>query len=83
MPSTRSTQPYDQSCSPPRTLALSGPERTLLLALLWGEPLMQAARRLGLSPGEARKMLSHVQRRAGVASQQALIARAVAHCWAG
>lgn len=83
MPSTCSVQPYDQSYSPPRSFTLSGPERTLLLALLWGEPLTQAARRLGLSPGEARGVLSRVQRRAGVASRRALIARAVAHCWAG
>jgi len=62
---------------------LSAPERGLLRALVWGEPLLKTAQRLGLSPGEARQMLFRLQQRAGVASRQALIARAVAHCWAG
>jgi len=88
MLSTHGTQSYEHSHAPPhdappRSFPLSGQERGLLLALLWGEPLSQAARRLGLSPGEARQVLSHVQQRAGVASRQALIARAVAHRWAG
>jgi hypothetical protein len=66
-----------------RSLPLSAPERGLLLALIWGEPLFQAAQRLELSPDEARQVLSRLQQRAGVASRQALIARAVAHRWAG
>lgn len=81
--SAHAAQIYEQFYAPSRSLPLSGQERGLLLALLWGEPLSQAARRLGLSPGEARQMLSHVQQRAGVASRRALIARAVAHRWAG
>ena len=67
----------------PRDLPLSAPERRLLRALVWGEPLAQAAQRMELSPGEARQMLSRLQKRAGVASFRALIARAVAHRWAG
>lgn len=63
-------------------LPLSALERGLLLALVWGEPLLQAAQRLELSPGEARQMLSRLQQRAGVGSRQALIARAVAYRWA-
>ncbi len=66
-----------------RSFPLSAPERGLLRALVWGEPLLKTAQRLGLSPGEARQMLFRLQQRAGVASRQALIARAVAHCWAG
>lgn len=73
------TKSYPQSR---RSLPLSAPERRLLLAVVWGEPLLQAAQRLGLSPGEARQMLSRLQQRAGVASRQALIARTVAHRWA-
>lgn len=57
------------------------PERRLLLALAWGEPLSQAAMRLELSSQEAGQMLSRLQQRAGVASRRALIARAVAHRW--
>ncbi len=64
-----------------RPLALSMPERRLLLALAWGEPLSQAAMRLELSSQEAGQMLSRLQQRAGVASRRALIARAVAHRW--
>ena len=64
-----------------RSLPLSAPERGLLLALIWGEPLLQAAQRLELSPVEAHRMLTRLQQRAGVASRQALIARAVAHRW--
>lgn len=74
------TQPFETKSL--RSLPLSAPERGLLLALIWGEPLLQAAQRMGLSPGEARQMLSRLQQRAGVASRQALIARAVAHRWA-
>jgi len=66
-----------------RSFRLSALERGLLLAVMWGEPLLQAAQRLELSPGEARQMLSRLQQRAGVSSRQALIARAVAHRWAG
>ncbi len=66
-----------------RFLPLSAPERLLLRALVWGEPLLQAAQRMELSPGEAQQMLSRLQQRAGVASCRALIARAVAHRWAG
>ena len=66
-----------------RSLPLSAPERGLLLALIWGEPLLQAAQRLELSPVEARRMLTRLQQRAGVASRQALIARAIAHRWTG
>ncbi len=66
-----------------RSLPLSALERGLLRALIWGEPLLQAAQRLGMSPGEARQVLSRLEQRAGVASRQALIARAVAHRWAG
>ncbi len=66
-----------------RPLPLSVPERGLLRALVWGEPLLQAAQRMELSPGEARQILAHLQQRAGVASRGALIARAVAHRWAG
>jgi DNA-binding NarL/FixJ family response regulator len=66
-----------------RSLPLSAPERRLLLALVWGEPLGQAAERLGLSLSEARQVLTRLQQRAGVASRPALIARAVAHRWAG
>ncbi len=68
---------------PIRSLPLSAPERRLLLALVWGEPLGQAAERLGLSLSEARQVLTRLQQRAGVASRRALIARAVAHHWAG
>ena len=68
---------------PLHSFPLSAGERGLLLALIWGEPLPQAAQRMELSPGEAGQMLSRLQQRAGVASRQALIARAVAHRWAG
>ncbi len=64
-----------------RSLPLSTPERRLLLALAWGEPLSHAAMRLELSAQEASQMLSHLQERAGVASRRALIARAVVHRW--
>ena len=64
-----------------RSLSLSASERRLLLALIWGVPLLQAAQWLELSPGDARQMLSRLQQRAGVSSRQALIARAVAHRW--
>ncbi len=64
-----------------RSLSLSAPERRLLLALVWGEPLIQAAERLNLSSSEARQILSRLQQRAGVASRQALIARALAYRW--
>ena len=64
-----------------RSLPLSTPERRLLLALVWGEPLPQVAQRLQLSDQEAGQMLSQIQQRAGVASRRALIARAVAHRW--
>ena len=50
MPSTRNIGPLDRSHDPPHPFPLSGPERALLLALLRGEPLAQAAQRLGLSP---------------------------------
>jgi len=66
-----------------RFLPLSAPERGLLLALIWGEPLLLAAQRLELSPVEAHRMLTRLQQRAGVASRQALIARAIAHRWTG
>ncbi len=66
-----------------RSLPLSATERELLLALVWGEPLLQAAQRLEMPPDEARQMLSRLEQRAGVASRRALIARAVAHRWAG
>ena len=83
--STSTTQSRDAKplCKPLWSFPLSAPERALLLALIWGEPLPQAAQRLGLSPAEAWQMLSCLQQRAGVASRQALIARAVAHRWAG
>lgn len=64
-----------------RSLSLSMPERRLLLALAWGEPLTQAAQRLEVSSVEAGQMLSRLQQRAGVASRRALIARAVAYRW--
>lgn len=82
---TDETQSSDASFYPQslRSLPLSAPERGLLRALVWGEPLLQAAQRLEMSPGEARQMLSRLQQRAGVASRRALIARAVAHRWAG
>lgn len=66
-----------------RSLPLSAPERGLLLALIWGEPLLLAAQRLEMSSVEAHRMLTRLQQRAGVASRQALIARAVAHRWTG
>ena len=84
--STGSTQSYKMQpheTKALRSLSLSARERVLLLALIWGEPLTQAAQRLELSPGEARQMLSRLQQRAGVPSRQALIARAVAHLWTG
>ena len=74
-------QPSDTK--PLHSFPLSVRERGLLLALIWGEPLPQAAQRMGITPGEAGQMLSRLQQRAGVASRQALIARAVAHRWAG
>ena len=79
------TRTLETDAYPPllRSLPLSAPERGLLRELVWGEPLLQAAQRLEMSPGEARQMLSRLQRRAGVASRRALIARAVAHRWAG
>ena len=81
MSGTGNTQ---SSETPPlRSLPLSALERGLLRALVWGEPLLLAAQRLELSPGEARQMLTRLEQRAGVASRQALIARAVAHRWAG
>lgn len=87
MLSTSSTQSDDTQTpgdtQPAWSFPLSARERGLLLALIWGEPLMQAAQRLGLPPGEAHQMLSRLQQRAGVASRRALIARAVAHRWAG
>ncbi len=66
-----------------RSFPLSVRERGLLLALIWGEPLPQAAQRLEMSPGEAYQMLARLQQRAGVPTRQALIARAVAHRWTG
>ena len=81
MLSTESPQSYNPLFL--RSLPLSASERALLLALIWGEPLPQAAQRLELSPAEARQMLSRLQQRAGVTSRRALIVRAVVHRWAG
>ncbi len=61
---------------------LSAGERGLLLALIWGEPLIQAEQRLEMPPGEAHQVLSRLQQRAGVPTRRALIARAVAYRWA-
>jgi len=66
-----------------RSFPLSARERGLLLALIWGEPLLQAAQRQNLSSGEAHQVLLLLQQRAGVPSRPALIARAVAHRWTG
>lgn len=70
-----------RKATPIRSLPLSLPERLLLSALVWGEPLDQAAERLDLSQAEAQQMLTHLQERAGVPSRQGLIACAVAHRW--
>ena len=66
----------------PRRITMSLSERRLLRALATGEPLAQAAARLALSPEEAQEAVARIQQRAGVATRQALIARAVAHRWA-
>jgi DNA-binding CsgD family transcriptional regulator len=61
--------------------SLSAPERRLLLALVWGETLLQAAARLEIAPHEAEQMLTDLQQRVGVPTRHALMARAVAHHW--
>ena len=64
-----------------RSFLLSASERRLLIALMWGETLSQAAARLEMAPQDVQHLLTHLQQRAGVATRQALIARAVAHHW--
>ena len=64
-----------------QAFTLSPSERSLLLALMSGETLLQAAVRMEVPPQEIEQVLAHLQERAGVATRQALIARAVAHHW--
>lgn len=60
---------------------LSPVEHALLRLLVSGRPLAEAAPALGLSLGEAERLLAALQSRCGVASATRLLVLAVLNVW--
>lgn len=62
-------------------VSLTAVERALLRLLVAGRPLEEAAPALGLSQGDAGRLLAALQARCGASSFTRLLVRAVLNVW--
>ena len=62
-------------------MALTTTERALLRLLVSGRPLEEAASALGLSLGDAERLLAQLQSRCGVSGLTRLLVLAVLNAW--
>ncbi len=62
-------------------VALTTTERALMRLLVAGRPLAEAAPALGLSVGDAERLLARLQSRCGVSGVTRLLVLAVLNAW--
>ncbi len=67
--------------SNPVPTTLTAEERSLLYLVVTGHSPAQSAHAMHLSPARAQHVLDSLQRRLGLPSRSALIARAILHRW--